>query len=97
MSEFALLSQRVVLPDGARPAAVHVLDGRIEAICAPELVPLHVDVRDVEDLRFRNKLSPWLGRAVMGDVVTTWLRGVEVWDRGSHGAATGVEVLRAAR
>ena len=48
----------------------------------------------VEDLQFRNKLSPWLGRAVAGDVVTTWLRGVKVWERGSHRAATGTELLR---
>lgn len=48
----------------------------------------------VEDLQFRNKLSPWLGRPVRGDVVTTWLRGRVVWERGSHRAATGTEVLR---
>lgn len=47
----------------------------------------------VEDLQFRNKLSPWVGRSVSGGVVTTWLRGVEAWNRGVHGRASGQEVL----
>ncbi len=51
----------------------------------------------VDDLQFRNKLSPWVGRAAAGDVVTTWLRGEVVWERGAHGAAAGRELLRETR
>jgi allantoinase len=51
----------------------------------------------VEDLHFKNKLSPWLGHSVRGDVVSTWLRGVRVFERGSHRAATGGEAMRESR
>ena len=43
-------SRRVVLPDGVRPAAVHIADGRITAITAWDDVPALATVDDVGDL-----------------------------------------------
>ncbi len=49
----------------------------------------------VDDVRFRNRVSPWLGRSLVGRPVATWLRGELVWERGGDvGAARGREVLR---
>ncbi|CAJ60116.1 MULTISPECIES: allantoinase AllB [Frankia] len=45
-----LRSSRVVLPDGERPAAVHLADGRIAAITEPTEVPADVQVTDLGDL-----------------------------------------------
>ncbi|CAO5164220.1 Allantoinase [Frankia sp. AiPs1] len=45
-----LRSLRVVLPDGERPAAVHVADGRITAVTAPDQVPAGVPVTDLGTL-----------------------------------------------
>ncbi len=42
-----LRSRRVVLPDGERPAAVHLADGRITAITAPADVPAGIEVTDL--------------------------------------------------
>lgn len=36
-----------------------------------------------EDLHFRHKVSPWLGRQLQGRVVRTWLRGQSIYD--AHG------------
>jgi allantoinase len=35
-----------------------------------------------EDLHFRHKISPYLGRQLLGRVQTTWVRGVKVYDEG---------------
>jgi allantoinase len=45
-----LRSRRVVLPDGERPAAVHIADGRITAITAPAEVPADARVIDLGEL-----------------------------------------------
>jgi allantoinase len=45
-----LRSSRVVLPDGERPAAVHLADGRIIAITEPTEVPADALVTDLGDL-----------------------------------------------
>jgi allantoinase len=45
-----LRSRRVILPDGERPAAVHVEGGRIAAVTAPGEVPADVPVTDLGDL-----------------------------------------------
>lgn len=49
-THFALISRRVVLPDGLRPAAVLVADGRIVRIVAPEAVPEGYSAEDLGDL-----------------------------------------------
>jgi allantoinase len=40
-----------------------------------------------EDLHFRHKISPYLGRQLMGRVQTTWVRGATVYDEGVFAAA----------
>ncbi|WP_220386555.1 allantoinase AllB [Frankia sp. ArI3] len=45
-----LRSRRVALPDGERPAAVHLADGRITAITEPTEVPADALVTDLGDL-----------------------------------------------
>ncbi len=49
------------------------------------------------DVHFKNKLSPWLGRAVKGRITATWLRGEPVWRDGEHGRPAGTELLRETR
>ena len=49
----------------------------------------------VNDVRFRNRVSPWLGRSLVGAPVATWLRGALVWERGADvGLARGRECMR---
>ncbi len=45
-----LCSSRVVTPEGVRPAAVHISDGRIIAVTPPEAVRTTPDVTDLGDL-----------------------------------------------
>ncbi|ONH34769.1 allantoinase AllB [Protofrankia sp. BMG5.30] len=45
-----LCSSRVVTPDGVRPAAVHIRDGRITAVTRPEAVRATPGVTDLGDL-----------------------------------------------
>jgi len=47
MTEFVLRSTRVFTDQGAKPAAVHVAQGTIKAITAPEAVPAGAPVIDV--------------------------------------------------
>jgi allantoinase len=41
----------------------------------------------LEDLHFRHKVSPWLGRGLRGRVLRTWLRGQSIYE--ANGQATG--------
>lgn len=44
------------------------------------------------DLRFRHKISPYLGAELRGRVLETWLRGAPVFQAGAHiGEARGEE------
>lgn len=36
---------------------------------------------DIQSLHFKNKVSPYIGKRMRGQVVETWLRGQKVWDR----------------
>src|SRR4030088_943429 len=44
----AFLSQRIVTPDGIRPGAILVRDGKIGAIVPANDLPAHAEVRDFE-------------------------------------------------
>jgi allantoinase len=47
------------------------------------------------DLRFRHKISPYLGAELMGRVLETWLRGAPVFRAGAPvGEAGGREQVR---
>jgi allantoinase len=46
----AFVSSRVVTPEGVRPAAVIVEEGRIQDVCRPEAVPHTVTLRPLGDL-----------------------------------------------
>ena len=47
------------------------------------------------DVRFRNKVSPWLDRPLRGRPVATWLRGALIFDDGDDiGAPRGRELQR---
>ena len=49
-----------------------------------------------DDLRFRHKLSPYLGARLRGRVVETWLRGEKIFAHGQiAGEARGRELVRA--
>ena len=37
-----------------------------------------------DDLLFRHKVSPYIGRRLEGRVVETWLRGRRIYERGGH-------------
>ena len=52
-----------------------------------------------EDLRFRNKCSPYQGRKLKGQVKETWVRGVKVWDSkaGFGGSPQGQLILEPRR
>lgn len=48
-----------------------------------------------DDVRFRNRVSPWLERPMVGKPVATWLRGTLIHEDGDdHGPAMGREILR---
>jgi len=49
MTDFAVVSRRVLTSRGLEPAAVLVKEGRIAEVAAPELVPAGVSRRDVGD------------------------------------------------
>ncbi|TMU13490.1 amidohydrolase family protein [Halomonas sp. ATBC28] len=38
---------------------------------------------ELDDLHFKNKVSPYIGKKVKGRVMETWLRGEKVWDQKS--------------
>ena len=45
------------------------------------------------DLRFRHRVSPWIGRALKGRVEETWLRGRRVFARGQEDEAPSGQAL----
>lgn len=48
----------------------------------------------LDDLHFKNKVSPYLGRQLKGSVQETWLRGQKVWDHKNRWAgARGKAIL----
>jgi allantoinase len=47
-----------------------------------------------EDLFFRHKLSPYIGRTLQGQVKETWLRGQKIFDADGHRAPTGQVLLK---
>jgi allantoinase len=75
-----------------RPAALAGVGrrkGRIAPGLDADLVAWDPDAEgDVaaNDLHFRHKVSPYLGRRLRGRVEKTWLRGRVVYDRGAHPA-----------
>jgi allantoinase len=84
------------------PAKLAGLEGRKGALVAGADADLVVFEDDVEwtigedDLRFRHKLSPYIGLAARGRVYETWLRGEMVFSAGAfHGAPRGKEQVRA--
>jgi allantoinase len=44
-----------------------------------------IDIQN--DLLFKNKVSPYVGKELKGKVLETWLKGERVWSIG-HGAQT---------
>jgi allantoinase len=83
-----------------KPAQLAGLTGAKGAIAAGNDADLVVFDPDVEwtvtpdDLHFRHKLSPYLGAALRGRVVETWLRGEPVYSRGAFaGSARGRELV----
>lgn len=68
--------------------------GAIESGRHADLVVLDPDATfevQADTLRFRHKVSPWIGRTLKGAVRQTWLRGRRIFDgtevAGPHGAA----------
>lgn len=71
--------------------------GRIAAGFDADLViwdPGVERVVNAQDLFYRHKLSPYVGRELKGEVLETWLRGRLVFDRHGHRGATGQLLLR---
>jgi allantoinase len=87
----------------AAPARLTGLDGRKGAL-APgrdaDLVAFDDTAEFVvgpQDLHFRHKVSPWLGRRLHGRVLRTWLRGQTIYDARADArfaAPTGRALLR---
>jgi allantoinase len=84
------------------PARLAGFDGRKGALVAGADADLVVfdDAAEwtigEEDLRFRHKLSPYVGQAARGRVRETWLRGELVFSAGDFiGAPRGKEQVRA--
>ncbi|PRQ00012.1 Allantoinase [Enhygromyxa salina] len=73
----------------AAPARLTGLGARKGTIAAgrdADLVAFDPDAEFVvraEDLHFRHKVSPWIGRRLRGRVQRTWLRGQTIYDAGS--------------
>ena len=45
------------------------------------------------ELHFKHKLSPYIGRTLLGEVHETWLRGQLVYDQTGHRAPSGRMLL----
>lgn len=85
----------------AAPARLAGFSGRKGALAAGADADFAVFDPDAEwtvasaDLRFRHKLSPYLGAHLRGRVLETWLRGKPAFvDGGIAGCARGRELLR---
>jgi len=100
-SNFDLLAKWL----SAEPARLAGLTGRKGALaagCDADLVVFEPEAAwtvTEDDLRFRHKLSPYLGAPLQGRVLETYLRGECIfWHRGLGGvldpAARGVEISR---
>jgi len=86
---------------GAATARLAGLSGRKGALVAGADADLVVFDPDAlwavgsEDLLFRHKLSPYLGVALRGRVLETWLRGEKIFDNGNFaGPPSGRELVR---
>jgi allantoinase len=86
-----------------RPAEIAGLGhrkGRIARGWDADLVAWDPELRFVvraAGLHHRHKITPYVGREMSGQAVTTWVRGARVYDRGTWSAAPlGQIVLRAA-
>lgn len=80
---FALRSQRVVFPDGTRPATVLIEDGRIAAIHSHDYLPVSCRVEDVGE------------RVVMPGLVDTHVHLNEPGRTAWEGFATGTQAAAA--
>src|SRR5262249_1137745 len=66
--------------------------GRLDVGCDADLVVWDPDAAftvDAASLQHRHKLTPYAGRALRGRIVTTFVKGVRVWDGGLAAAPTG--------
>ena len=83
----------------ARPAALVGLAHRKGAIAPGRDADLVVFERTLEwtvtleDLHFRHRISPYVGRKVKGRVETTYLRGRKIYDRGEFLGEPGGQLL----
>ncbi len=77
----------------ARLVGLEAKKGSITAGCDADFVAWDPDAEfrvDPKLLQHKNKLTPYEGRALIGSVVTTWLRGAKIYDRGRfEGAPRG--------
>jgi allantoinase len=93
--------ERVAEWMAAGPARLAGFSGRKGCIAAgadADLVAFDPDAEwtvTADELRFRHKISPYLGAQVRGRVIETWLRGQPVFGRGVLvGEARGRELVR---
>jgi allantoinase len=95
----ASLVSRLARWMSAAPAALAGLaerKGRIAEGFDADLVVWDPDVQFIVDsarLQQRHKLTPYAGRSLFGAVLTTFVRGERVWDRGRLARAYGGQVL----
>ena len=69
----------------ARLAGLGDRKGRIATGCDADLVVWDPDAAwtvDPSRLQQRHKVTPYAGRELQGKVVSTWLRGEKIYDRG---------------
>ena len=96
------LLTRLLSAEPARLAGLSGCKGALAAGCDADLVVLDPDAEwtvTEEELRFRHKISPYLGASLRGRVLETYLRGDSIfWARGEGGVldpkAHGQELRR---
>jgi len=101
MKQRGIAMERIAEWMAAAPARLAGMSGRKGAIAVgadADFAVFDPDARwtvTTSDLRFRHKISPYLGAELQGRVLETWLRGAPVFRAGSHiGEARGKEQVR---